>query len=152
MKRIEIENPHNIKIEYYTLDADADDIDTLIIACKGICGSGSDSNEDAQYIYAMGEAGVCFFEPSMVILDFSELEYHWGDRMDIPFNIGASIFYDEEAPFALVVGPKCKDAIDTLIADTHEPADPLENEWVFDTIEEAVKFVRDQYDNIRRAK
>ena len=79
-------------------------------------------------------AGWKVYWPQKIILDFTELTYVWGDRM---FNI---ITMGKKETFAIVLGPKSKEAILSLIG-----ASDIKGKWVnmFETIEEALEYIKD---------
>ena len=67
-----------------------------------------------------------------VILDLSEIEYKWGDMMDLVFNIGSNQYVDAEFPVALVIGENCSEAIGTLIHGIDSKESATTEDWIFD--------------------
>src|SRR5262249_38293395 len=101
-------------------------VEILVIKYVGTYPFGSSGNDDAQYMYAMAKAGVAAFEPWGVIHDLSELDYEWGDRLNMAFDVGPaelqggaevvlSLFGDGNSSRAkqpaVVVGPRCEEAV-----------------------------------------
>ncbi len=123
--------------------------DILVIAYSGKYGIGSAGNGDAQYMYARGQFGLNIYEPAGAILDFRELEYVWGDLLAQVFDIQIEQYPDTRFPLAMVVGDKCKEAIGTLIhfGDESEPA--TSEDWIFDSLEEAWKYVEEKIEENR---
>lgn len=92
-----------------------DYLDILIVGFAGTYRIGSAGNPDAQYMAAMAEAGVVAWEPSAAILDLSKLHYEWGDMLEQVFDVGSARYGDSSFPVAVIVGPKCEEAIRTLL-------------------------------------
>ncbi|MBQ0734208.1 hypothetical protein J9332_07785 [Aquimarina celericrescens] len=118
--------------------------DILTIKYSGKYGIGSAGNSDAQYMYAKGEYGLNCYEPMGAILDLSNLEYEWGDMMDLVFNVGSNQYVDAEFPIALIIGEKCAEAIGTLIHGINSKESATTEEWIFDDFEMAWKFVEEK--------
>ncbi len=76
-------------------------------------------------------------EPSFLILDFTNLDYAWGDMLESVFSLNVRE-HQHSPSIALVVGECCKDAIGTLIDDNVDSTKPAtDEEWIFDNIEDA---------------
>ena len=118
--------------------------DILTIKYSGKYRIGSAGNGDAQYMYAKGEYGLNCFRPSAVILDLSEIEYEWGDMMDLVFDIGSNQYVNAEFPIALIIGEKCSEAIGTLIHGIDSKELATTEEWIFDNFELAWTFVEEK--------
>lgn len=118
--------------------------DILTIKYSGKYGIGSAGNGDAQFMYAKGEYGLNCYEPMGVILDMSELEYEWGDMIDLVFSVGSNQYVDAKFPTALVIGEKCQEAIGTLVhgIDSKEPA--TTKDWIFDDFKCAWNFIEEE--------
>jgi hypothetical protein len=56
--------------------------ETLIIRFAGVYGVGSKGNSDAAYMKAVATAGLAAWGPSLLVFDFRELDYSWGDMLD----------------------------------------------------------------------
>ena len=118
----------------------------LVIKYSGKYGIGSAGNKDAQFMFAKGEYGLNLFEPSGAILDFRELEYEWGDMLDLVLNVGSNQYIDSEFPIALIVGDKCEEAISTLIHRINSKEPATTKEWIFHNFEEAWRYVEEKID------
>ena len=121
-----------------------------ILALKyvGTFGIGSKGNADAQYMYATGEFGLHCYSPLGIVLDFSELEYEWGDMIEMVFDIGSNHFVGKEYPLALVVSDRCKEAIGTLFFGLESDKAATEKEWIFDDFGEAWTYVEEQIEKL----
>jgi hypothetical protein len=103
----------------------------------------------------MAKAGVAAFEAWGVIHDLSELTYDWGDRLDQVFLVGPqdepgdellrAVFGRSNPPPAgqpaVVVGPRCKEAVRTLLLgeNSQEPIEKIG--YVFLDLQAAWEFV-----------
>lgn len=145
LKELNPEDLSEIKVQYLQGSSRITDYhDILTIKYSGKYGIGSAGNGDAQYMYAKGEYGLNCYEPMAAILDLSEIEYEWGDMMDLVFNIGSNQYIDTEFPIALVIGEKCSEAIGTLIHGIDSKKSATTEEWIFDDFELAWKFVEEK--------
>jgi hypothetical protein len=100
----------------------------LVIGFEGRCGN----TPDATFMRSMGDAGVRAFNPHATIIDLSALTYEWGDEMASVFGIGG-----DAKPTAIVVGEKCRKAIESLCLFMNPKQDASRREWVFDTFDDA---------------
>lgn len=153
LKELNPEDLSEIKVQYLRGSSRITDYyDILTIKYSGKYGIGSAGNGDAQYMYAKGEYGLNCYEPMAAILDLSEIEYEWGDMMDLVFNIGSNQYIDAEFPIALVIGEKCSEAIGTLIHGIERKESATTEEWIFDDFELAWKFVEEKIEKRTRNK
>lgn len=135
----------NIEVSYSIGHSRVTDYyEILVISYKGKYGFGSGGNNDAQYMYAKGEFGLNVYDPLGVVLNLTELEYEWGDMIDMVFNIGDNHYRELDFPLALVVGDKCKEALGTLFHGVESKESPTTREHVFDNFEEAWKYVEEK--------
>jgi hypothetical protein len=111
---------------------------TLIARFSGVYRTGSSGAPDAAFINGMLKAAQEVWNPRKIIIDFSELGYRGGDEMD--YFTGPWWDY----PCALVVGPKCIDAISTLAFGMNSTHKVTERPHVFDNLEDAWAFVNDK--------
>jgi hypothetical protein len=109
----------------------------LVIRFEGTFGIGSGGNDDADFMVAIGNAGIHAFGPHAIITDLSALSYEWGDMMGSVIDIG----HDRRTPTALVVGSKCRQAIGTLCFGENSTNDACERESIFDSLNEAWQYV-----------
>lgn len=116
----------------------------LVIHFSGTYQSGSRGNSDATYMVAIGNACIKAIDPDAVILDLSELDYQWGDRMAAVMDIGGS---DRDMPFplAIVVGPKCREAIGTLCFGVNSKTDVCQHEHIFDDLADAWAYLDEEF-------
>jgi hypothetical protein len=130
-------------------------LEILVIRYTGEYPFGSGGNADAIYMHAMAKAAVAAFEPFGVIHDFSELQYEWGDLLEMVFTVGPEIDDLQGKVFgispetktssvAIVVGHACEEAIRTLFhgVDSSEPIDSIG--WVFRDVQTAWRYVTDR--------
>lgn len=111
--------------------------DILVIRYVGTYRDGSEGRGDALYIVATAAAARRAWWSPCTILDFRELEYHWGDEMEWVSSITRDGVIDIGAPFAVVVGDKCRDALQSLLRKRYR-------EFCVDTLEEAFDSCRRQ--------
>ncbi len=113
----------------------------LVVAYSGEYGVGCEGNADARYMSAMGKMGIELYTPDAVIIDFQDLEYVWGDMLAMVFGLGGLKNYPHNIPRAMVVGEKCKKAIETLLfgMESNEPA--TNEDWIFESMDEAIMYV-----------
>lgn len=117
--------------------------DVLVVGFSGRYRAGSAGNPDATYMRAMVAAGFEAWGASAIVLDLGALEYVWGDELDRVFSFGR----ERDLPVAVVVGPKCEEAVRTLVLDSElrlesEPDAPLESlGWVFRDLASAWRHV-----------
>ncbi len=85
----------------------------LCVRFTGHYHQGSGGTTDALFMHAMVRAAVTAWEPDGIILDYSELDYQWGDEMEwlLPDDDGQI----EDTPAVVVVGPQSQDGIRTLL-------------------------------------
>jgi hypothetical protein len=116
-------------------------LEILVIRYIGTYPFGSGGNDDARFMCAMAKAGVSAFEPWGVIHDLSELSYEWGDMLDIVFGVGPEF---APSPVAVVVGPRCEEAVRTLLLgeNSQEPIEKLG--YLFRNLSDAWAFVADR--------
>lgn len=115
--------------------------DVLVIKYAGQYRPGGAGNPDAQFMYAMGQAGVKAWQPDGAILDFSELEYVWGNGLDLVFMIGEKEFGFASLPLALVVGPSCEPAVRTLLRGLMVKSPLAMDDWVFRDLDSAWDYI-----------
>ena len=111
---------------------------TLIAKFSGTYRPGSAGAPDAHFIHGIAQTAIAMWHPAAVILDLREFAYVWGDEMDLVLGAGS----DRRVPTAVVGSDACLPAIGTLIhgINSKQPATDAEN--IFDSIEEAWKYVR----------
>lgn len=142
LEKLDPEDWSDIKVEYFGGSSSFKTYNNIfVIKYIGKHGVGAAGNGDAQDMYAKGEFGLDIFEPSGVILDFQELDYVWGDMLELVFDVGAYKSINIEFPKALVIGDNCAKAIGTLIHGIDSKESATTKEWIFDNFEEAWRYV-----------
>lgn len=92
-----------------------------VISYKGEYGYGAGGKSDALYICATAKAAHSAWYTQGIIIDFSDLKYEWGDEMSWVFGIAQEGPTKCEFPLVVLVGSKCKQAIQSLIpSEYHE--------------------------------
>jgi len=120
--------------------------DVLVIRFEGTYRIGSEGNPDAAFMVAIGNAGVYAFNPDAIITDLSALTYEWGDEMAGVMDIGCD---RRNKPTSLVVGSNCRQAIGTLCFGVNSTNDACERESIFDSLDDAWKYVTKLLDEER---
>lgn len=113
---------------------------SVILLAKFV-GQASNSHHSCyRHIEVMMAGNMVAAVPDAVILDFSELEYEWGDEM------GGVLFYCSNHPIetcvripvAVVTSELNRDGLTSLVRD--EMHQPLE-EWLVDSVEDAIALI-----------
>ena len=100
------------------------------------CGSAGSS--DAHHIRGMMAYAQERFYHQYWILDLSELDYEWGDEMDLILGINE---FEGIEHVATVLGKNCIAAIATLSGLDKKPEDLLAEEGNFENLDEAHKYL-----------
>lgn len=134
LNKIHIEEPENIKCEFYSHN------DNLLLFCKivGTHRIGSEGNLDSEYIYSKLVAYYYWVKPCSIVLDLTDMEYSWGDRLLKIINFPSEIGRDEQEkqlPLLLIVSDKCKEGIASLLKVKNNR---LPN-WIYEDFEQAVQ-------------
>lgn len=139
---VDPESESKIKISYGLISSSINDYsEILVISYSGKYGIGAAGNSDAQYMYAKGEFGLNMYETAGVIIDLRELEYEWGDMLELVFTIGKKQYRNAEFPRAVLIGEKCSKAIGTLIHGEDSKTPAITEEWIFDSFENAWDYI-----------
>ncbi len=138
LEQLNPEKMSEIKVSFSVGISKINNADIIVIKFSGEY----DSDDDAHYMYAKGQFGLMAYQPMGAILDFRDLEYYWGDKMDIVFSIGVGQYTDSDFPTALLIGDRCKKAIGTLVHDDPNSIElATDKEWIFETLEESWKYI-----------
>ena len=113
----------------------------LIVKFTGLYHPGSSGSPDAGFISAVRSAALYHYMPNGLILDFSELEYEWGDEMDNLLPNDDAVYFWRHTPMAVVVGAKCREAIRTLTFGLDSERQLSETTWAKESLEEALAFI-----------
>jgi hypothetical protein len=115
IRELNFQDLSDIQVDLFKGTSEISRRDMIVIKFKGVYRLGSGGNGDAQYMYAMGKAALAAWYCAGVILDWSELDYQWGDLLEKVLDIGAHQYVDAPFPTAVVVGPQCEEAVRTLL-------------------------------------
>jgi hypothetical protein len=91
-----------------------------VIAYVGTYRFGAQGKNDALYIMATAEAAHKAWYTESIVIDFSRLQYDWGDEMQWVLDIGQDATATCHYPLAIIVGPGCEPALKTLIPDEYD--------------------------------
>lgn len=87
-----------------------------IIRFTGVYRPGGAGRDDALYIVAACEAAhEAWYSQHANILDFTALDYQWGDEMEWVFRFGWYQSLKYQHPLAIVVGDRCRKALQSLM-------------------------------------
>lgn len=109
----------------------------LHVAFRGVYRDGSMGKSDATYIMAIMEALDRAWYSKAFIIDLTELTYNWGDEMSWLWDIGWQKWCRCQRPLAVVIGVKCREALQTL--------DPDEfGKYAVESFNDALSLIRQQ--------
>jgi hypothetical protein len=94
--------------------------DFLVIRYFGVYKHGSAGRGDALYIVATAAAARKAWWSPCTVIDFSELEYRWGDEMAWVTSVVWDRILRTHAALAVVVGDRCRDALRSLLREEYE--------------------------------
>lgn len=135
LKQITLESLSDIRYSFWTgthpgwweIGNRAYNKNILVVRFEGSCRD----SRDTTFMRSMGEAGVHAFASDAIIIDLSAVSYEWGDEMVSVFGIGGDL-----KPKALVVGEKCRKAIQTLCSYIRS-----DQKWISETLDAAWNYV-----------
>ena len=130
----------NIEVTYRLGKAKCNqDAIILVVSYSGNYKIGARGNEDAVYMEAKRDLGLSKSGADAVMIDFRELNYVWGDMIELVYCLGL----DTDFPVACVLGDGCREAIGTLVhgVNSTEPATTEEN--LFDDFDEAWQYIEE---------
>jgi hypothetical protein len=107
----------------------------LVVRYFGRYRDGGEGRGDALYLVATAQAARAAWYAAATILEFRELEYAWGDEMQWVTSITWDRVIRYHAPFAIVVGDKCRTALKSLLRGEYEA-------FCVDTLEQAYAMCR----------
>ena len=133
-KQVTIENfcptiSYDYKIKYLR---DTHLIDILIISFHGKYQDGSAGKSDAGLIKGVITTGLSVFRPFSLLINFVDLEYNWGDDLDLSFE------ETEPTSAVILIGEKCRQAMSTLAFGINTDKDIVDNEFFFDEFDKAI--------------
>lgn len=147
MKYTLIENisvkPENINCNYFSpKEKLAENIDVLITSFKGIYPDGSLGKNHATYISKKVIAGLIEFDPEVIILDFRELTYKWGNSIlsvfqEVKaFKDGENLPEEPAFPILVLVSEKSKNGMLSLLTPVTSNSIP---DFIFEDINLAIE-------------
>ena len=84
----------------------------LVVKYDGTCRTGADGESDGRFMLAMGKAGLTAWEPDGLVVELTDLDcQELVDGLETLLYVGAGEFGTENLPQAVVVGPRCEQAI-----------------------------------------
>ncbi|MEO9572206.1 MAG: hypothetical protein ABJH82_00445 [Polaribacter sp.] len=135
--------PENISCTYFSpKEKLLDNIDVLIASFKGIYPEGSLGKNHATYISKKVISGLIDFDPEVIILDFRELTYNWGNSIlsvfqEIKaFKDGENLPEEPAFPILVLVSERSKNGIISLL--TPATSNTIPN-YIFEDINKVIK-------------
>ena len=116
-------------------------VDILIISFNGKYRDGSAGSPDAGLLKGVIKTGVSVFDPFSILIDLRNLEYNWGDNLDLSFE------ETEPTKAVVLVGEKCRRAMSTLAFGIDTNKDIVDNEFFFDDFEKAIAKLKEKKDS-----
>lgn len=107
-------------------------IDILVVSFHGTYRDGSAGSPDAGLIKGIVTTGLSVFDPFSLIIDLSDLEYNWGDDLDLSFEETG------HTTTVVLVGEKCRRAMSTLMFGVDTDKEIVDNEFFFDSFDKAI--------------
>ncbi len=107
-------------------------VDMLHIKYKGTYRSGSSGKSEMGYIIGNYELGAAVWDPFKIIVDISQVEYEWGDDMELLFHIAS------RENTIVIVGDKNRHALSTLFYGPYTDKDIVDNDDFFDNLEKGI--------------
>lgn len=145
LEKFTLNGSSNIEINFYLGTSEKLKYSKVtVIKYSGTFGIGCEGNGDAVYMYAMGIAAVSLHNSAGVIIDWTDLDYQWGDMLEMVLDIGSRSYIDGEFPRAVVVGPKCKEAVRTLLLGLESKESIEKLGFVFENLDSAFKYMEDE--------
>ncbi|MGC3957537.1 MAG: hypothetical protein QM813_06135 [Verrucomicrobiota bacterium] len=116
----------------------------LVARFSGLYRPGHSGKPDCLFIEGIAATAMDVWNCRGLVLDLSNLDYQWGDEMEWLLPIRRTCT-KVNFPSATVVGPKCRNAIATLIFDDPKTTRlATEHECIFDDVGSALLYVRQQ--------
>lgn len=109
--------------------------DLKIVKVVGVYRVGAEGSPDAHYMRAVCAAADAAWYTRANILDFTELDYRWGDEMQSVLLFGWDRVLRYQRPLAVMVGEGCRHALQGLMEAEYA-------EVCRETVDEAVALVR----------
>jgi hypothetical protein len=138
LKPISLDKSLTVDIQYALFQGVSPSEDTVVAQFSGVYRIGCKGGPDAGYIEDVLRGVRIQYAPYRLIVDFSTLDYQWGDQMEWFIKPNC-----HGGPFTLVVGPLCVEALSTLYYGIRSTRKITEAPHVFDNLAEAWAFVQD---------
>ena len=124
-QKVDLTDKSNLKFECFEARRDSRPyLNLIFLKVSGQYRHGSEGKADCYFIKnVMLQASDCFC-PSGMVVDFRELEYEWGDDIEMLFDCPN---YLKEVAF--ILGPKCQPALASLLL--YDENAPLIDEKLF---------------------
>jgi hypothetical protein len=142
LKERKLEELSNLRYRIYTYPLEEESYpEAVMVAFEGEYGIGSKGNGDAVFMRAVIMMALEAWQPQALVIDLREMTYVWGDYIVTAIAAGQGRYFDMPFPTAIVVSDRNRQGLTSLISDEMD-ADP--SQWLFDTLEEAVRAVKAQ--------
>lgn len=160
LRPVTIEDQTTIRHQFFLDEEDESGEGAILVAAfRGRYRIGCLGAPDATYMSRMTQTAAVLWDAQGVVLDLAELEYEWGDDLEGLVSGGgwitAALAPGEmmmhqlfgaspppPTPFAVVVGPGCRDAIATLLFGINTTRPATDAEHIFDSLPDAIAYVR----------
>lgn len=137
-----LSSPDSIDCNYFMVERDATKIDVLIVAFAGHYPDGSLGKSYAKFITRKTISGLVEFDPDAIILDFTALEYNWGNNILEVFECVYFLKDSENTenepnfPVLVLISDKSKNGIVSVL----NPNEAIESSnWIFENKEIAIE-------------
>ena len=107
----------------------------VVVTFTGAYRDGAAGKPDALFITAIMDAVQKAWFTTSLIVDFTDLEYQWGDEMDWIHDVGRFMPSPCSKPLAIIVSDKCRDALQSLSPDEY-------NQHCVESFDDAVSLIR----------
>ncbi|MEZ6046141.1 MAG: hypothetical protein R3C11_11350 [Planctomycetaceae bacterium] len=138
--QLQLDDMSEIKHEYNLYVDDDEQFEVLVVAFKGAYQYGSAGNGDGRFMAAMVSAGLMAWRPSALVLDFSDLEYEFGNTIMDAIDAG----YDQDngwwlTPTRILVSRKSLAGMTSLMEFCHRSP----TEWLFNDLNEVISRLKE---------
>lgn len=116
--------------------------EVLIVTFTGKYRNGAKGDPDAIFMRGIINCAVDLWSPQSVLLDLSDFEYIWGDYIDYIFD------EPNKKPLVTVIGPKCREALSTLVNGLYAKKDIVDNKSFFESREQAYESLQNKLNHI----
>jgi hypothetical protein len=140
-KRWDIDALSEIRCEYFLSPTSRNAYKHILtVRYTGLYRVGCKGGPDATYMQAVAAAALVATSPNGLVVDFTALDYKWGDDLERVYDVATDWPYrGASLPFALVLGEHCRTAVISLACQGQTLQEP--EDWMFDTFPEAWQYV-----------